>query len=708
MYDAFGLRWCSFLTHCSYWQIEVDEEAKPKSAFICRSGLYEFVRMPFGLTNAPATMQRLMDSVLAGLKWQICLVYLDDIICYSPSFEQHLVDLRSVLLRLRAASLTANLKKCKFASNRISFLGYVITPDGLHTDPEKALTSAPVLRFPDFSRPFELHTDGACTAGIGVILCQRDPRNNRAYAVAFASRSLSPAERNYGVSEVEALAIFWGIKKFAHYLTGTKFTVVTDHHSLQFLNKSKSTDLRGRLARWTLLLQQHDFEIVYRPGSKNAGPDALSRYPVPARVSANTYICSLQASDLASAQAVDPYCQELLRGPLPEGFSLEPGILFFGPRPVLPASMQDEMFELLHSNPTSGHLGIGRTVQRFYKLYFFPGLKQWVTDKVNKCGSCQRIKRDNKTFGYTKLVHTDPPAQPFDTIAIDTFGPLPISRAGNRYVIVIQCLFSRYVCLFAVPENNDVNVVNCLSKVIGEHGLFRVVMSDNGSPYSGTLLKSLAAHLNVQQRFCPAYHAASNGLVERFMETLKNMLSSYLQVNQNQNTWDTHLPEFQFAYNSTPHQATKYTPFSVEHDREARLLAAPDFGVKNVPPGDHYIKTKEFVNRAYDVIKLENIRSQASNALNFNGQRKAPTFALNDLVLVNCPVYSKASLGRSNKLSHRYRGPFSISEVLSSDRYNAVEISNGKVMKNIHASRLKEYNHNEDIAQCNNPDVVSV
>ncbi|KAG1138813.1 hypothetical protein G6F38_010280 [Rhizopus arrhizus] len=270
----------------SYWQIELDDAAKPKSAFICRRGLYEFVRMPFGLTNAPATMQRLMDSVLAGLKWQVCLVYLDDIICFSSSLEQHLVDLRSVLTRLRDASLTVNLKKCKFACDRISFLGYVISPSGLHTDPEKiravadfpqpvdvpslrsflglagyyrcfiskfaaiaaplndllkkdatwtwsdthqqafgtlktALTSAPVLRFPDFSHPFELHTDGACTAGIGVILCQRDPRNNRAYAVAFASRSLSPAERNYGVSEVEALAVVWGIKKFAPYLAST-------------------------------------------------------------------------------------------------------------------------------------------------------------------------------------------------------------------------------------------------------------------------------------------------------------------------------------------------------------------------------------------------------------------------------------------------------------------------------------------------------
>ncbi|KAI8368096.1 hypothetical protein BD560DRAFT_331186, partial [Blakeslea trispora] len=91
-------------------------------------------------------------------------------------------------------------------------------------------------------------------------------------------------------------------------------------------------DLRGRLARWTLMLQQHDFEIVYRPG----------------------------ASDLASAQATDPFCQDLFATTLPAGFSQESGILFFGPRPILPASLRNDIFQLLHENPTAGHLGIGR------------------------------------------------------------------------------------------------------------------------------------------------------------------------------------------------------------------------------------------------------------------------------------------------------------------------------------------------------------
>ncbi|KAG0733328.1 hypothetical protein G6F57_018736 [Rhizopus arrhizus] len=140
----------------SYWQIELDDESKPKSAFVCRRGLFELVRMPFGLCSAPATMQRLMDSVLAGLKWQTCLVYLDDIITFSATFEQHLLDLREILLRLRSASLKVKLAKCCFASNRISFLGYILSPDGLHTDPEKvrAVASFPQPSSQDSLRSF--------------------------------------------------------------------------------------------------------------------------------------------------------------------------------------------------------------------------------------------------------------------------------------------------------------------------------------------------------------------------------------------------------------------------------------------------------------------------------------------------------------------------------------------------------------------------
>ncbi|KAG0929312.1 hypothetical protein G6F29_012095 [Rhizopus arrhizus] len=726
----------------SYCQIELDEESKPKSAFVCRRGLFEFVRMPFGLCSAPATMQRLMDSVLAGLKWQTCLVYLDDIITFSPTFDQHLKDLREVLSRLRAASLKIKLSKCHFGSNRISFLGYVLSPDGLHTDPEKvravasfpvptsvdglrsflglagyyrcfisrfsqiaapltellqqdaqwvwserqqqafdllrsSLLTAPVLRFPDFSRSFELHTDGACSSGIGVILCRRDPDNRRAYAVAYASRSLSPAEKNYGVSEVEALAIVWGIKKFAHYLAGTKFTVVTDHHALQFLQSKKSSDLRGRLARWALLLQQHDFSIIYRPGKENTGPDALSRYPVSSS-SISSLICSLAVSDLVSAQASDRFCIGI-RGtsPLPAGFSDESGVLFFGARPVLPDSLKEEAFDLLHSNTTAGHLGVSRTLQRFIRLFYFPNMNEWIKDKVGSCEVCLRVKKPHVTLGHTSMVHSDSPVQPFDTIAIDTFGPLPVSRSGNRYVVVIQCVFSRYVVLFPVPENNDV--------------------------------WKLAAHLQVKQKFTPAYHPQSNGLVERFMGTLRNMIISYMDLRSHQYTWDEHFGEFMFAYNSSVHEATKLTPFSLVHGREPRSLLSVDFGSLMVSPFEYQQQVKDYLSRAFAIVQLENMHTQAKNAIAYNTHRQKPSFQVGDSVLVYFPVQSNSAMGRSGKLSRCWRGPFLITSILSSDRFDLVELSNMKSWTNVHATRIKRYSPgNADIPSSSPPDVVKL
>ncbi|CAF1521526.1 unnamed protein product [Adineta ricciae] len=131
-----------------YWQVEMEKESKTKTAFITHKGLYEFTVMPYGLTNAPATFQRLMDIVLAGLKWQSCLVYIDDIVIYSPTFEQHLIDLRNVLQALREANLTLKRSKCCFCRKEMKYLGHIITQDGIKPDPTltKAVTEFPQPR----------------------------------------------------------------------------------------------------------------------------------------------------------------------------------------------------------------------------------------------------------------------------------------------------------------------------------------------------------------------------------------------------------------------------------------------------------------------------------------------------------------------------------------------------------------------------------
>lgn len=128
-----------------YWQIEVDERDREKTAFVTPDGLYEFKVLPFGLCSAPATFQRMMDTVLAGLKWQTCLVYLDDVVVFSATFEEHLTRLKGVLQAIRSADLTIKPEKCHLGFEELKFLGHIVSQQGIRPDPDK--TSA-VSSFP--------------------------------------------------------------------------------------------------------------------------------------------------------------------------------------------------------------------------------------------------------------------------------------------------------------------------------------------------------------------------------------------------------------------------------------------------------------------------------------------------------------------------------------------------------------------------------
>lgn len=323
-----------------FWQIPMAEDAKPKTAFICHSGLYEFERMPFGLKNSPVIFQSIMENALRGLNYKSALVYVDDIIVFSRNFDQHLEHLSDLFSHLRAANLTMKPSKCQFAVEEVLYLGHVISKNGVSTDPKKvdlvqnfptpttqkdvrsflglasyyrkfikdfahiahplnallskdtsfswneqcqnsfdqlkqALTSAPILAFPNFDRQFILYTDASATA-IGYVLGQIDDEG-RERVINYGGRALRPAERKWSISERECLAVIDGIKHNRVYLAHRKFIVKTDHSAIQYLNGTK--DLSGRLGRWMLFLQGYTFDVEYRPGKLHGNADALSRLP---------------------------------------------------------------------------------------------------------------------------------------------------------------------------------------------------------------------------------------------------------------------------------------------------------------------------------------------------------------------------------------------------------------------------------------------
>ena len=306
-----GSRWFSTLDLASgYWQVAMDAGTQEKAAFVTSSGLYEWTVMPFGLCNAPSTFARLMELVLKGLHWKICLIYLDDVIVMGRTFEEELERLKEVFERLARAGLKLKPKKCFLFQKRVSYLGHVVTDEGIAADPEKVEqvrtwptpeNSTEVKSFlglasyyrrfiPDFStiaKPLYklteakaefawteqcqlafdslkgLLTSGRVLAyptregkfvldtdasdhGIGAVLSQFQDGVEK--PIAFASRTLSKSERNYCVTRRELLAIVEFVKQHRHYLQGTRFCIRTDPAPLRFVVQAK--DPEGQLARW--------------------------------------------------------------------------------------------------------------------------------------------------------------------------------------------------------------------------------------------------------------------------------------------------------------------------------------------------------------------------------------------------------------------------------------------------------------------------
>jgi hypothetical protein len=136
------------------------------------------------------------------------------------------------------------------------------------------LTQAPIVQYPNFNKPFFLYTDASITR-LGAVLAQKD--DNQEHVIAYASRTLNSAEKNYAITELECLAIIWAIKYFRHYLYGSKFSIITDHAALKWLLNSVTENANRRLERWKIVLSEYDFEIIYRKGKNHSNADAFLR-----------------------------------------------------------------------------------------------------------------------------------------------------------------------------------------------------------------------------------------------------------------------------------------------------------------------------------------------------------------------------------------------------------------------------------------------
>lgn len=325
-----------------YHQVLIHKKDKEKTAFSTPIGHLHFLRMPFGLKGGPATFQRLMDQTLKGLLGKDCFVYLDDIVVYSKTIEEHLDKLSKIFDRLSTAKLKLQPQKCHFFKREIIYLGHKCSERGCEPDPEKTIAiqnikepttvkevqsflgianyyrrfipnfakvAIPLVKLTRKNHPFNWTIEcttafnslkatlssnnvlafpdftkpfeistDASNEALGAVLSQND------VPIAFASKTLNITEAKYSTIEKELLGVVWGVKRFRCYVYGQNFTVCTDHKPLLGIHKMK--DPSSRLLRLYLKLSEYSITLEHKPGKHNVIADGLSR--LPAKVNAIT------------------------------------------------------------------------------------------------------------------------------------------------------------------------------------------------------------------------------------------------------------------------------------------------------------------------------------------------------------------------------------------------------------------------------------
>lgn len=568
--ELHGAKWFSKLDlRSGYFQIRMRDGDVYKTAFKTHHGHFEFLVMPFGLCNAPATFQSLMNQVFNQFLRKFILVFFDDILIYSKTFDDHLHHLELTLATLRANQLYAKMSKCQFGQDNIEYLGHVISHEGVATDPTKiqcmidwpkptsvkslrgflgltgyyrkfikdygfiskpltdmlkkggfiwssesevafsklkeAMTSSPVLALPDFTKQFIIETD-ASSYGLGAVLMQ-DSR-----PIAFVSNSLSLKNQALSIYEKEFMAVLLAIQKWKHYIQGIHFIIRTDQQSIKYLMEQKTTSVLQQ--RWISKLLGLDYEIQYKRGAENKVADALSRRDSTVEeFQAITVVNPKWLEEVIHSYHSDSVCQKILAAkaidPTSYGeYSLIGDVLRYNSRVYVGTNsdLRNQIIHNLHSTAIGGHSGNQATYQRIRALFYWPGLKSHVIAFVQNCETCQMTKSENTRYPGL-LQPLTVPDQAWTHLSMDFIEGLPKSDGKNVILVVID-RFSKYAHFVALSHPyTAISVAKIfLDHVVKLHGLPQSIVTDRDPVFTSIFWTELFKLLGVDLNFSSAYH----------------------------------------------------------------------------------------------------------------------------------------------------------------------------------------------------------
>ena len=638
----------------AYQQLELTPDSVPYLVINTHEGLFAYRRLTYGVSTAPNVFQQVMDQILQGIPGVTC--YLDDILVAS-SREHHRARVVEVLERLRKYGVKLKQTKCAYSLDRVTYLGHEVSAKGVQPTQEKvraiiqmrAPTDVHDLRvlmgmvnyyakfLPDLStllapwyellrkdsefvwskacqRAFDqvkqllasdkilVHYDPkkplriACDAspvGVGVVLSH--VINGQDKPVAYASRSLTPAERQYCQLEREGLAVIYGLVKFHKFVFGRKVTIITDNQPLaRILGPKKGIPslAAARLRRWALILMAHNYDLQCRPSKKHANVDGLSRFPLndsnfASELSVNytslTNDLPVTAQQIAQATRTDPVIAKALQMtmsgwsshcPNPQlqpyynrrdQLSVDQGCLLWGARVVIPARFRNKILQELHST----HLGIVKSKSLARSYFWWPGLDCDIENMVNACGPCQAVQ---KKPAAVPLIPWSLAERCWQRIHLD------FAELNKKYLLIVVDAYSKWLEVVEMPNITATHTIKELRRLFASHGLPEVVVSDNGPQLVSEEMKNFLRRNGIRHTLSPPYHPATNGAAERNVGTVKLALKKHL-LSFAQSDINRALYDFLLTYRVTAHATTGRSPAELFLKRQLRTrldLLRPD------------------------------------------------------------------------------------------------------------------------------------
>ncbi|KAI2663491.1 Transposon Tf2-6 polyprotein [Labeo rohita] len=694
----------------AYNLVRIREGDEWKTAFITPTGHYETLVMPFGLCNSPAAFQHFINDVLRDMLGRWCYAYLDDILIYSKTLEEHTQHVRAVLQRLLAHQLYCKLEKCAFHQHSTTFLGFIISAQGVAMDPQKleAVRSWPLptslkqlqrfLGFANFYRRFirgfsstaapltaltkpsrgEFHLTPEAIQAFRTLchqfttapilthpdptkafvveepsLSQRGP-DEKLHPCSFFSRKFNSTQQRYGVGDRELLAIKWALEEWRHWLQGGSepFTVWTDHQNLTVIKQTKQ--LNPRQARWALFFEHFDFHLSYRPGSKNTKADALSHH-----------LGSHPVGVRRESHSQEP--------PPPE---TPAGRLF------VPNHLRQEVLQWGHDSTLAGHQGVQRTIRFISRAFWWRTLRRDVQEYVLACNICARSKNPNAP-STGELQPLPIPKRPWTHISIDFVSGLPESQGKNTILTIVD-RFSKAVHLVALSglPSAKTTAELILEHVVRLHGFPQDIVSDRGPQFTAKFWQAFCCLVGTTSSLSSGFHPQTNGQTERANQQLERFLRCF--ASEHQRSWASYLVWAELSNNLHTSTATGLSPFEVCYGFQPPIFEHQEPEVE-VPSAQQLVRRcRRLWNHARAAIQKANRRYVVQH------RRRHPPgrlFHVGDRVYLSTKNINLKT--DSRKLTPRYIGPFKITHRLNPVTFRLQLPASLRVHPIFHQSQLK-------------------